>query len=397
MKRVLYIGCGSPWAGGAGYLVRQQLFLRALREVSDLTLAMFDAKPDCPEPTGCTTIPLPMPHRQRPGRWGMLMADLLGRAPRMVRGYALEPPRQIVERLAPHSFDFVFCYRIDFGYFAGVLDHPRLLLDIDDPEHTRWRRRLQAMSVDGGDWRSRRDLTRLEQFEKTAVAHARLAFVCQPNDAKGWDITPAVVPNCVKRIENPVRDPLPGRVLFVGNCAGDPASPNVDAVQFFILDIWPLVLKAMPAAQFVIAGPAGETIKSLAAASSNITVLGFVENLSHEYARAALSIAPIRFGTGTRIKILEAFAHGCPMLSTLAGAEGIDAIPGRHFELASDAATFAVRCIDLLQNDALRETLGAGGYDLAGQKYDCEVHHRRLVSLLGEIIDPAGIALRAGK
>ena len=151
MKRVLFIGSGAPWAGGAGYLVRQQLFLRALSEVADVTLAMFDQDPAKPEPTGRPVIALPSPTRKSPGRWSTMFNDFVGSTPRMLRGYSLDGPRSAVAKLKPDSFDFVFAYRIDFGHFAGVLESPNLLLDVDDPEHTRWKRRIQATTGSDGD------------------------------------------------------------------------------------------------------------------------------------------------------------------------------------------------------------------------------------------------------
>ena len=388
MKRVLYIGSGAPWSGGAGYLVRQQLFLRALSEVADVTLAMFDCDPTKPEPTGRPITAIPSPTRKSPGRWSTIAQDVFGDTPRMLRGYSLDGPRSAVARLNPSGFDFVFAYRIDFGHFAGVLGQPHLLLDVDDPEHTRWKRRIEATTGGDGDWRTRRDLAALCKFEHDAVANAVLSFVCQENDTHGWAIPPAVVPNVIRRVINPQRTPIPGRVLFVGNCAGGAATPNGDAVRFFLTDIWPSVLKEMPTARFVIAGAVGDYVKSLVASARNATALGFVEDLSLEYASSALAVAPIRFGTGTRIKILEAFAHACPVLSTLSGAEGIEAIPGREIELATDADDFACRCVELLRNDTMRESIGAGGYALAARTYDADVQHERLVEMLRATIDP---------
>jgi glycosyltransferase involved in cell wall biosynthesis len=390
MPRVLYIGSGSPWMGGAGFLVRQNLFLRALVEVAQLHLAMFDCsaarRPDFP----CELTPLPAPVRKGAGAVRRLIDDCLADEPRMFRGYDLESARMAVAALQPERFDAVFSYRIDFGHFAGVLDHPRLMLDIDDPEHLRWQKRIRATTGGAGDWRTRLDLKKLRRFEHAAVAKAKLSFVCQANDARGWPAKPVVVPNCVDVVENPTRQDVGPVLVFVGNTTGGEQSPNVDALRFFLKDIWPRIHQAMPAARLVIAGASSPAIGEMAAAIKNVELVGFISDLSEIYAQASISVAPIRFGTGTRIKILEALAHACPVVSTPVGAEGIDAVGGREIELAGDAEDFAARCIHLLKHSPERERMGQAGHALAKRLYDRKPQNTRLVKLFGDFLEGSG-------
>ena len=381
MNRILYIGAGNPWQGGAGFLVRQNLFLRALAEVAELHLALFDSVAGATPDFAKSFITLPMPDRARENKFVALKEDLLSPLPRMLRGYNLLESRQRVADLNLKGFDAVFSYRIDFGHFAGVLDHPNLLLDIDDPEHIRWERRIRATS-NTIDARTHRDLKKLKTFEYAAVAKAKMSFVCQENDRQGWPKAPEVVPNGVDLQAQPKRDVKSPRVIFVGNCAGGEKSPNADALAYFVREIWPLILKAIPAAEFHVIGAADDAAKAVAQNSPQTHLRGFVPNLADEYAQAAVSVAPIRFGTGTRIKILEAFAHACPVVSTIIGAEGIAAVPGREIELAGAPADFAARCIELLQNETLREKIGRGGYELAAKTYDRKVIQNSLLPRL---------------
>ena len=302
----------------------------------------------------------------------------------MFRGYDLTEPRRQVQALNPLDFDAVFAFRIDFAYFAGVLDHPNLILDIDDPEHERGMRRLAAMG--GGDSRTVRDLEKLRDFERKAVAGAKLAFVCQENDQQGWAMPPEVVPNCVVVPANPKRRVTKPIVLFVGNCATGPTSPNVDAVRYFLTDIWPIILDAVPAAEFHLVGAASELVKQLAAKSPRTHLLGFVDDLADVYAESSVAVAPIRFGTGTRIKILEAFAHACPVVSTLPGAEGIAAVPGRDIELAADARDFAKLTIGLLKDGTVADQIGRGGHALVMAHYDVATQQQLLVERLASFL-----------
>jgi glycosyltransferase involved in cell wall biosynthesis len=142
----------------------------------------------------------------------------------------------------------------------------------------------------------------------------------------------------------------------------------------------------VPDAEFRIIGATSEAVQQAAAKSERVQLAGFVSDLSAEYAQAAISVAPIRFGTGTRIKILEAFAHACPVVSTLPGAEGIAAVPGREIELAASPGDLVSRCIYLLRDADLRERIGQGGYALARRLYDSAAQHPRIVRLLREFL-----------
>jgi glycosyltransferase involved in cell wall biosynthesis len=94
------------------------------------------------------------------------------------------------------------------------------------------------------------------------------------------------------------------------------------------------------------------------------------------------------------VKILEAFAHGCPVVSTLAGAEGIDAVPGREIELAAGAEDFANWTAALLQDRELNGRIGSGGHALALREYDSVVQRQKLVERLREALIALAPTLR---
>lgn len=174
MKRILYIGSGAPWLGGAGYLVRQRMFLRALAGAGRLHLALFDLPADAPGPPfECEVTRLELLGRRGGGRIANALADFVNPLPRMVRDIDVKAARGPLASLDVGGFDAVFGYRIDFSHAAGVLGHERLLLDVDDPEHVRWRRRAES---GGGvmDWRTERDVRKLRRFEVDAVGGRRM-------------------------------------------------------------------------------------------------------------------------------------------------------------------------------------------------------------------------------
>lgn len=386
---VLFVGVGNPWKGGAGYLVRQEMFLSALAECGQLHLALFDhdGSYGVPgDPMALTKLPIYPPADE--SRFTSLAKEMFSPLPMMFRQADTAQARKIVQQLDPLSFDAVFAYRFDFGYFAGVLNHPRLILDIDDPEHLRRRERLHTLGEGGWHWRAELDLARLRRFERKVARRALAAFVCQEKDQQAFDSPqPIIVPNCVEAPPTcPRRQATIPTVLFLGNLEGSSESPNVDALNWFIREIWPLVRLAAPQARLHIAGPISVELREQLSIHPRVKVLGFVDRLDETLKRASLSIAPIRFGTGTRVKILQSMAWGCPVVSTPKGCEGIDAVPGRDILIGATPEEFAESCRILLTDESRQQSVGQGGYELVVNNYERGFLHARLVGILGRII-----------
>jgi glycosyltransferase involved in cell wall biosynthesis len=391
MKRALFIGAGAPWTGGAGYLVRQASLLRALARSARLHLALFDFPVDAPAaPFPCDITPLALIRRPSAGKLSAALADLADPLPRLARNINLEKTRAPLAGIDPASFDAIVAYRIDFAFSAGViggnLRHPCLVLDVDDPEHLRWHRRMEAEGI-RRDWRTLRDLEKLRRFEQQAVASAAKAFVCQEQDRRAFPgKNVIVVPNGV-HLPPPRRRPVTQPVvLFLGNFAAGPGSANGDALVWFIADVWPRVLQETPAAECRIVGKISSDLRARIAGAPGVRVVGFVESLETAFAEARVSVAPVRFGTGTRIKILDAWAHGCPVVSTSAGAEGLGAKSGDNLLLADDAAAFAARCVELLRDPLRAAQIGAAGRRTVAAAYDAAKIEERLAAFFRDLL-----------
>jgi glycosyltransferase involved in cell wall biosynthesis len=117
--------------------------------------------------------------------------------------------------------------------------------------------------------------------------------------------------------------------------------------------------------------------------------IGYVEDERPFYDRARVVVVPLRFGSGVRIKILNAFAMSRPVVSTSLGAEGIPAVPGKSIEISDDVAGFAHRTIQLLQ-DRLRATaVGAEGQALARGLCSAESVDGRILKAIGTSMAPS--------
>jgi sugar transferase (PEP-CTERM/EpsH1 system associated) len=136
--------------------------------------------------------------------------------------------------------------------------------------------------------------------------------------------------------------------------------PNVDAVLYFAQEILPLIRAKRPDFKLTLLGkdPSPE-IQALA--GDGVTVTGLVEDTRPYLQGSAVFVCPLRSGSGTRFKLMEALACGCPVVSTAVGCEGLDAIDGEHMLIRDDPQAFADAVIDLLGNPERGAAIGRAG------------------------------------
>jgi len=146
-------------------------------------------------------------------------------------------------------------------------------------------------------------------------------------------------------------------LLFVG---GFEYEPNVDAFFYFCREILPLVRAQRPEVKFVAVGRhPSAAMREYALANEYVTLTGVVKDVRPYYGRASVVVLPLRFGSGMKLKTLEAFAMGVPVVSTSVGVEGIDAEDGVHCAVEDTAEEFAEQILKFLSSpDAARETAG---------------------------------------
>jgi len=146
--------------------------------------------------------------------------------------------------------------------------------------------------------------------------------------------------------------------------------PNLDALDYLLEDIFPLVRQASPSARLRIVGrrpPAG--LKERIARCPGVELVGEVADVRPFLARAAVVVVPLRIGGGSRIKILEALAMGKAVVSTSIGAEGLAVTDGVHLSLADAPSDFAGRTVGLLKSPEERLRLGENGRKLVVERY----------------------------
>ncbi len=145
--------------------------------------------------------------------------------------------------------------------------------------------------------------------------------------------------------------------------------PNVDAALFLCQEILPLVREQAPDVTACIVGhDPPQAVRHLE--TRGVVVTGYVEDVRPYLARAALYVAPLRLGSGTRLKILEALAMGKAVATTTVGSEGLHLAAGRDVVVADGAAAFAAEIVGLLQDADRRAKLGRAGRQTVQARYD---------------------------
>jgi len=197
----------------------------------------------------------------------------------------------------------------------------------------------------------------VKRFEIAACKAAHLVFAA-PNDRD--ELMPLGVPEEKFRttyhlgddsgLHAPVLEfPRTGKTLLYVGTLSWPA--NADGLKWFLADVFPALLRKHPELRLDIVGKGADAdLQAAVAASHGIRLLGFVADLEPLYQRSRVFIAPLRFGSGTKVKVVTALYRGLPCATTSIGTEGLDLSDGTDVMIADDAAGTIAR-IDTLLTD----------------------------------------------
>ena len=228
---------------------------------------------------------------------------------------------------------------------------------------------------------------KMERYETSSLQRFQHIIAVSENDREIMlNLSPncpiTVVPTGVDTEQYKVEPSAPGippLVVFTGSMDWE---PNIDAMEYFCNEIWPLVLADYPDAGFQIVGRnPNARVRRLASASVEVT--GTVPSVINHLRSATVVIVPLRAGGGTRLKIFEAMALGKAIVSTSIGAEGLDVTNGRDLLIADNARLFADSIIRLLRDPELRRGYEQAAAALAA-RYDWSQIARRFADVLRE-------------
>jgi len=174
-------------------------------------------------------------------------------------------------------------------------------------------------------------------------------------------------------------------MLFIGGFLHD---PNIDAVQYFVREVLPLVTDEVDARLWVIGQHPPAEIRALQ--SSSVVVTGHVPDVVHHLRRARVFVSPVRYGAGMKGKNVHAMAHGLPLVTTTIGAEGMDLVDGQHALIRDGAEAFAAGVVALYRDPELWARLATSSREVARTRWSPAAMRARLDDLLDATVRPRG-------
>lgn len=282
----------------------------------------------------------------------------------------------IAHLLAHHAFDAVHADQLSMAQFAVDLPLPLRVLDEHNAvwsivhrlaERTGWGPRRLLAEI---EWRKLRryEVGICRRFDRVTVVSEddRQALTGADDGALPATVIPIAVDT--RELAFTPRAPAARQIVSIATMF---YPPNVEGVYWFAREVFPLVQRAVPESHFTIVGSRPPPqITQLDHPGSGITVTGYVADLEPVVRESAVLVVPLHSGSGMRVKILEAFARGMPVVSTTVGVEGIDARPGEHLLVADEPVAFAQAVTRLLCDAGEAARLAQAGRRLVEQCYD---------------------------
>ncbi len=375
MARVLMVTSRLPWPPTEGHQLRSWHLLRAIARKHRVTLLSClrpeDAEAASGElPAAVNRLAFHHLRQDRISTAMQLASGIGGRLPFVVHRYAGAELRSKVAELTRDAdlvhFDMLPLMACADRVPAGV----PVVYNAHNIEHVLLRTRGDNESRPLHRAFLRNQVDRLARFEADASRRADLVLACSEQDRAQLVELGAraaiTVPNGVDLGDNrPGTGSEDGSLVFVGQMGW---FPNRDGVEWFLSDVLPRVLSRKPDLRFTLVGKA-QGLRVPPGIAANVDVTGFVDDLRPLVQRASVYVVPLRMGSGTRLKVLEAMAFGKAIVTTSIGSEGIDLEEGVHAEFANDAQSFADRILALLDDPAHRAALGREARKLAEARY----------------------------
>ena len=149
-------------------------------------------------------------------------------------------------------------------------------------------------------------------------------------------------------------------------------------------DIYPRVRAELPGVKtFIVGYNPPEELRVLA--DDTLRVVGYVPDLAPHFASRRLSVAPLRFGAGIKLKIINSLSYGMPVVATTVAAEGMPLTHGLDVFIADDPAAFARGVCDLYRDAALWERLSAGGLEVVRRHYSSDALRAQMAKLFDSL------------
>lgn len=373
--KILFLSQWFPYPANNGSKLRIYNLLYGLAQHHEVTLLSFTDQPQSSlNLSGLQPICKKVhaiawkPFNRKSKRSLMGFINLAPRS--VVDTFSIEMEHRIDEEISTTPYDVVIASQINMaGYAKSFHGLPALLEEIE--LSVLYEQYTHASSLLS---RFRHGLTwfKFKHYLNTLLRYFNLCTVVSEKEKCLFTRTISnrkfveIIPNCVNLsyYSGILQSPQPNELVFTGSFS---YTANYDAMCWFVSEIFDKIKSIQPRVHITITGDcAGLSLPNV----DNITLTGLVEDVRPIIASSWISLAPIREGGGTRLKILEAMALRTPVVATSKGAEGLDVQNNVHLLIADSPDDFANAVIRIMNEPGLRDRLVDNAYRLVQQKYD---------------------------
>lgn len=398
----LVVADDFPWPSNYGATIRLAHAIEALATLGDIELfSLVQARR-----TDSVIVPPHLPVKRMTtvaNSFANFSIDLRLRW-LLTRGLPLElalwrtpsPLAPTFSQWAGRHYDLVFFSRPEMFVQTGSPKLGPTIVDYVDLEDQKIRAGLAADRADGaGDRASlphrlvstaqtQLNAARWSRLETTVGHSVQRVICCSDDDRRRLGVPGAVVvPNGFDPPARPLGKETVGNpptILFQGSLR---YRPNTDAAMRLVTEVLPLVQQQIPDGRVRLVGDPDPSVTRLDHPPS-VCVVGKVPSMDPELETADLVAVPIRFGSGTRLKILEAMANRIPVVATTIAAEGLNLENSKHALICDDMPGFAQACVAVLQNESLRRRLVDAAQEHFLRHFRWEVAQKTLADLATE-------------
>jgi glycosyltransferase involved in cell wall biosynthesis len=381
--KILMLTPYAPYPPNSGARIRQWEQIRYLGVRHDLTLACFVfsneefAYREMLEKYCGQAVMV-----RHPFTAPLTRLQVSAKSPWPVMTFSIQEMRETLVKLSERNFDVVIIDFIFMAQYHDVFSCRRVLQEHNIESHLFRQyanlpdvseKTIMGVRRDRAFWKA--TWMFMTAYENRLWGHFPLRFTVSIKDKEEMDSRcpsgrTVVIENGVNTREKtflPIRNS--GKILFMGTMN---YYPNIDAVLYLTETIMPLVWEKDPSVRLCIAGlnPPKE-IRDLAS-DPRIEIIGTPDDMREIAGQCCLTVVPLRLGGGTRIKILDAFAMGIPVISTSLGCEGLEVEDGKHIVIRDEPEAFAQSVLQVISDPLRAECLRTNGRKFTEDRYDWE-------------------------
>ncbi|MGZ0655017.1 glycosyltransferase family 4 protein [Coraliomargarita sp. W4R72] len=362
----------------------------------DLACLQEDPERDMQPFVPLTQRRLAIPFKNAP--WQKLFPDrLLNPLPTTVEHWQVDGVSEALrEFVAGQNYDrVIFIDLVLWPYIKELFpEHPNLVMDRSRVDWLFQTEELNTLPLTLRERLLRKEnLRKIAKLEREAYAAVSGMIVCGWDDRDflqkklGESEKVFVLANGFNEVffdanEHPRKLTEVPTFLF---CGALDYSPNVDAINWFADEIWPLIHQVMPEIIWRIIGKSPDARSEAWGKLEGVDLVGEVPDVRPYYQSSWAQVVPLRIGGGTRLKIVESLGMRCPVVSTTLGAQGLDLPPEETILLADEPQSFADALIRVLRDSDLRQHLEVNGLKVVQENYRWEQLGQKLTTYMKSI------------